>query len=132
LANLENFVCRRNEIAKLYESLLEKNTAVSTFKTPSNIRHSYYKYPIRLHNVDRMKLSSAMKKEYGIDTGTIYYPPCHLHPWYKENFGIREGDLPVSETVLKQVLCLPMHPGISKETARYVVDSLKACISKLQ
>jgi perosamine synthetase len=132
LANLENFVKKRNEIASLYSALLEKNEVVSTFKTPSNIRHSYYKYPLRLHGVDRDKLSFLLKNEFGIDTGSIYYPPCHLHPWYKENFGTRQGEFPVSETVLKQVLCLPIHPGITKDTARYVVDSLNTCIGKLQ
>jgi perosamine synthetase len=133
LANLENFITKRNEIAKMYETLLEKNNAVSLFKTPANIRHSYYKYPIRLsNNVDRDEVALMMKSEFGIDTGSIYYPPCHLHPWYKTNFGSREGDLPVSEIVLKQVLCLPMHLGVTANIVQYVVDSLNKCLSKFQ
>jgi perosamine synthetase len=132
LANLENFIHKRNEIAHLYDALLEKNSAISTFKTPANIRHSYYKYPIRLNGVDREKLASALKNEFGIDTGSIYYPPCHLHPWYRSNFKTREGDLPVSETVLKQVLCLPIHPGITHDNARYVINSLNTCLDKLR
>lgn len=131
LANLEQFIQKRNEIAQIYDALLQKNEAVSPINKPSNIRHSYYKYPVRLHGIDKAKVMTVLKNEFGIDTGSLYYPPCHLHPWYRANLGTREGDLPVSETVLKQVLCLPMHPGLTEDTARYVVDSLNTCIGKL-
>ncbi len=131
LANLEQFIKKRNEIAQIYGALLQKNEAVSPIKKPDNIRHSYYKYPVRLHGINKEKLMAALKNEFGVDTGSLYYPPCHLHPWYKANLGTHEGDLPVSETVLKQVLCLPMHPGLTEDTARYVIDSLNTCISKL-
>ncbi|MDR0374016.1 MAG: DegT/DnrJ/EryC1/StrS family aminotransferase [Nitrososphaerota archaeon] len=131
LANLENFIEKRNEIAKYYERYLAKTKHISLFQTPSNIRHSYYKYPIRLNGIDRNKVAFALKNDFGIDTGSIYYPPCHLHPWYMSNFNTQEGDLPVSEAVLKDVLCLPIHLGITNETAAYVVDSLNTCLSRL-
>ena len=131
LANLENFIQKRNGIAQVYDNLLENNEAITPIKKPANIRHSYYKYPVRLHGIDKAKVMLALKTEFGIDTGSLYYPPCHLHPWFKANLGTREGDLPVSEAVLKQVLCLPMHPGLTEDTARYVVDSLNACIGKM-
>jgi dTDP-4-amino-4,6-dideoxygalactose transaminase len=132
LAKLEDFVCKRNEIAKYYQGSLKEINDVSTFNVPINIRHSYYKYPIRLSDsINRDKVAQIMKADFCIDTGSIYYPPCHLHPWYKENFGTREGDFPVSESVLKQVLCLPMHMGITQEIAQYVVEALKASIESI-
>jgi perosamine synthetase len=133
LAKLESFVLKRNEIADHYQIALKEIDSITTFQVPSNIRHSYYKYPIRIaDDVDRDKVSTILKLEFGIDTGNLYYPPCHLHPWYKENFGTREGDFPVSEKVLKKVLCLPMHVGITYETTLYVVEALKASIDKAQ
>ena len=133
LAKLEGFVCKRNEIAQHYNGLLNEISEVSTFNVPNNSRHSYYKYPVRLSDcVNRDKVAQIMKEEFCIDTGSIYYPPCHLHPWYKKNFGSKEGDFPVSESVLKQVLCLPMHLGITQEIAQYVVEGLKASIKSLQ
>jgi perosamine synthetase len=121
-------VNRRREIAKDYDSLLRGMTSVSLFKTPSNIKHSYYKYPVLVKDVERNDLMAVLKKEYAIETGGLYYPPCHLHPWFKENLGTKEGDLPVSEKVLKQVLCLPMHLGVTQETIQYVADSLRASL----
>jgi dTDP-4-amino-4,6-dideoxygalactose transaminase len=129
LKRLEEFVLRRNDVARLYEAELAKVRGLSLFRTPAGIRHSYYKYPVRLDDdVDREKVAEGLKSEFGVETGTVYDPPCHLHRFYRENFGAREGDLPVSENVLKKVLCLPMHVGMSRETVEYVSGSLESVI----
>jgi perosamine synthetase len=132
LENLERFVLKRNEIAKYYNMALRRTRGVSLFNTPANMRHSYYKYPVRLDDdIDREELAAVLSKEYGVETGSVYDPPCHLHPFYKENFGTREGDLPVSEKVLRKVLCLPMHAAVTGESVRYVSEALSSSIDKL-
>lgn len=133
LEHLERFIIKRNQIAGQYEKALEKVEGVYLFTTPPNIRHSYYKYPIRIGDeIDVEKLAHVLKTKYNIETGSIYYPPCHLHPFYKQNFSIPEGDLQVSERVLKKVLCLPIHVGITEENVRYVTDALINSIGKLK
>ena len=52
--------------------------------------------------LNREKLASLLKEKYGVETGHVYYPPCHLQPFYMENFGTRMGDLPVAETGSEQ------------------------------
>jgi len=132
LKNLESFVRRRNEIARNYDKALGKMAEVSLFKTPANIRHSYYKYPVRLDDsVDGEKLARILKEEYNVETGNVYYPPCHLQPFYKENFGTQEGDLPVSEKVLRKVLCLPMHVKMNGEDVKYVSEALSRSVERL-
>ena len=127
LESLEKFVVKRNEIARLYEKCLRDVDGVELFRVPANIRHSYYKYPIKLNDeVDRDKLAAVLKDKYGIETGNVYDPPCHLHPFYRENFGTGEGDLPVSERVLRKVLCLPMHAGMTEEETCRVVDGVRS------
>jgi len=129
LGNLERFLRKRNEIARNYDKALGQIPEISLFRTPSNIKHSYYKYAVRLgESVDGEKLAQTLKEEYNVETGNAYYPPCHLQPFYKENFDTREGDLPVSERVLKKVLCLPMHPSLTRENARHVVEALTLSI----
>lgn len=125
LGNLEAFVRKRSEIARQYERLLVDIKEISLFKTPANIRHSYYKYPLKVKGgIYVEKLALTLKNDYGVETGNIYYPPCHLHPFYMKNFGMKEGGLPISENVLKRVICLPMHAGLAKEDAEYVSEAL--------
>ena len=65
-----------------------------------------------------------MKLKYNIEAARVYIP-CHLQPLYKDMFGFKEGLLPVTENVLKRVICLPMHPGITDEEQKYVIKSFK-------
>jgi dTDP-4-amino-4,6-dideoxygalactose transaminase len=130
LRNLDLFLQRRSEIAQEYSLLLSSIAGITLFRKPPNIKHSYYKYPVLLdENLDRAKVAVDLKNKYGVETGNIYYPPCHLHPFYRENFGCKEGDMPVSESVLKSVLCLPMHPSLTTEDTRYVAEALVNCLS---
>jgi len=129
LENLEKFIQKRNEVARVYNKALGNVRGVSLFRTPSNIKHSYYKYAVRLGDgVDGEKLARTLKEEYNVETGNVYYPPCHLQPFYKENFGTREGDLPVSEKVLRKVLCLPIHSSLTQENVRYVVKAFSRSV----
>lgn len=132
LRHLEEFLIKRNQVADWYKEALSDVESVSLFKVPPNFRHSYYKYPLKLaQGINRIKLSALMKQKYGIETGHVYYPPCHLQPYYMETYGTIEGDLPTAERVLKSVLCLPMHCLISKENVGYIRDALVSSINEL-
>ncbi len=129
---LEKFVVKRNQVARWYEKALAGIEGVSLFKVPSNFRHSYYKYPVLLaDSIDRLEVSALMKEKFGVETGHVYYPPCHLQPYYKENHGTRMGDLPTSEHILNQVLCLPVHYEVTEENVEYVRDCLESSINEL-
>jgi dTDP-4-amino-4,6-dideoxygalactose transaminase len=132
LEHLEEFVNKRNEVARWYEKALSDVGAVSLFKVPSNFRHSYYKYPVKLADgIERQKLSVLLKEKYGVETGHVYYPPCHLQPFYMNTFGTKMGDLPVAETVLNKVSCLPMHYTVTKENVDYICQALVSSINEL-
>ncbi len=128
---LEGFIKKRNEVARYYESALKTVNGVSLFQTPSNIRHSYYKFPIKLApEIDRDKLSLKLKESFGIETGSVYSPPCHLQPYYLENY-CHKGEFPVAERVLSSVLCLPMHANLTQENLKYICNALVSCLDEL-
>ena len=130
LEHLEEFLAKRNQVAGWYEETLSGIKGIELFKVASNSRHSYYKYPLKLADgIDRSKIAVLLKDKYAIETGHVYYPPCHMQPYYKETFGTKEGDLPNSERVLKQVLCLPMHVGLTGENVKYIGESLGLSIN---
>ena len=129
LENLEFFVTRRNELAQIYNECLHKVDGVSPIMEPSGIRHSYYKYTVKLNKgINVEKVSKMLREEYNIETGHLYYPPVHLHPYYRENFGTSEGMFPVAEDVLPRVICLPLHVAIAKESVPHITKALDNCI----
>ena len=131
LKQLEDFVEKRNDIAEKYSKGLEKIAGVEPIVTPSNIRSSYYKYPVYLdERIDPSRLTSFLKSMHHISVGSVYYPPCHLMPLYKQMFGYKGGELPVSEQVLKKVITLPMHVQVTDSEITRVLEGLAAGIEE--
>lgn len=95
------------------------------FGTSTNnhsIHHVYHQYVIR--HRDRDVLRESLRQA-GIET-LIHYPvPVHLQPAY-EDLGFSEGSLPVSEMVSREILSLPIVPGLNDTELRSVADAINA------
>ena len=56
----------------------------------------------------------------------VYYPkPLHLQPCF-DSLGHRQGEFPETERVAKEVLALPIYPGLREDEQMEVVESIAA------
>jgi dTDP-4-amino-4,6-dideoxygalactose transaminase len=83
-------------------------------------RHVFNQYVIRV--ADRNRLKAALDAA-GVAT-EIYYPiPMHLQKCFSY-LGHAEGACPWSESAARETLALPVHPQVTDDQARYVVESV--------
>jgi UDP-2-acetamido-2-deoxy-ribo-hexuluronate aminotransferase len=76
----------------------------------------------------RNELETCLK-ERGIPTA-IYYPTSlHLQPAF-HYLGYKEGDFPVSESVAKRILSLPMHPYLAGPDVENIVRAVHVCLKE--
>lgn len=123
---LEDMVARRNQLAARYRERLQDLELVHCVLVPDHMRHAYYKFLFLLdERVERDKLVYNLNERHGIEAGALYYPPCHLQPIVMETFHTKEGDLPISESVLKREVCFPMHMQLTEDDVDYVVEALR-------
>ena len=126
LKRLDSFIEKRNEVAKKYSEAFKNIEEIELIEVPSNIVHGYWKHPILIKSkYTALEFHKILKEKYNIDTGTVYYPPVHLQPYYKENFGYKEGDFPTSEKNLIREVCLPIFVDITDEQVDYVINCVK-------
>ena len=129
LRRLDEFIYRRNIIAAQYDAALNLPGAFSTVKSPAGFRGSYYKYPLILdRRIDKSAFTKRLIDEYGIETGNIFYPPCHMQGVYRKLGVTSYGGLSVSEDVLARTITLPMHVDLSDDDVAFVVNHVKALI----
>ena len=119
LRHVEGWIARRREVAAAYSALLA-GTSVLTPHVPEGYEHVYRNYVIRVENRDEARLHLA---RHGIRTSMLYTPPVHLQSMYRER-GFREGELPVTDQVAKEVLCLPLFPELTEDQIEHVAHSL--------
>lgn len=131
LARLAEMTQARRTNAAFYNSELRGIPGVTLPLVPEHMEHAYHQYTIRVdeactpngHDRDAVRASLA---EVGVASG-IYYPkPLHLHPLFGGSE--RQGEFPVAERAAKQVLSLPIHPGLSEADRAYVAAALKVAV----
>jgi dTDP-4-amino-4,6-dideoxygalactose transaminase len=60
----------------------------------------------------------------GIGVG-LHFTPVHLHSYYREKYGAKPGDLPVTERACERIVSLPLYPRLSRAEQDRVVAAVK-------
>jgi dTDP-4-amino-4,6-dideoxygalactose transaminase len=98
---------------------------LQTVKSPPGFRSSYYKFPLILDGkINKQEFIRQLFQKYGVETGNVFYPPCHLQDVYQKLGVTSYGSLLNSEQVLARTITLPMHAGLTDEDVDYVIDKV--------
>ncbi len=116
LKYLDDWNKKRQDTVSLYRSLIPKEYLLDD--SEGSVHHIF---AIKLKNRD---MASEHLSKYGIETGVHYPIPIHLQPPYRDLYGYKEGEHPISERFSKEVLSLPLYPGIPDDDVRYVCECL--------
>ena len=117
LRHLDAWNAARRERAALYTELLR---TVTPPREMAYGQHVYHLYVIQSPN--RQSLIAHLQAR-GIGTAIQYPHTIHLQPAYA-NLGYREGSLPVSEKLAREILSLPLYPELSLDDVRAVAQAV--------
>ena len=125
LAYLDKWNEQRNQIAITYREAFKSSNSLKEKiilpEEPQNRLHVYHLFVIRLKERDRM-LSYLHSKN--IMAGIHYPVPIHLQQAYKE-LNLKQGTFPVAERLAREILSLPIYPGMTVEEVERVVEEIK-------
>jgi dTDP-4-amino-4,6-dideoxygalactose transaminase len=124
LARLSEWNKLRQDAADRYTDLLRDEERVVTPKVLPGNEHIWHLYVIRV--TDRDRVMASMQAD-GIGVGVHYPIPMHLQGALGF-MGHQEGDFPVTEAAAREMLSLPMFPGITSEQQGEVVDALRQAL----
>lgn len=124
LARLDAILERRARVASWYQDRLGGLELVQPpHVAPETTRMSWFVYVVRLdERIDREALMAGLEED-GIPTRP-YFVPIHLQPLYRQRFGHRAGDFPVTERVARTTLALPFFTEMTEEQVDIVCDCL--------
>jgi dTDP-4-amino-4,6-dideoxygalactose transaminase len=122
LRHLEVWTEERRTRAAEYARALEGVPGLTLPREREGARSAWHLYTIRSPERDRLQ---EHLRERGIASAVHYPRPIHLQPSMAAAGG-KEGDLPVSEQISREVLCLPIYPELSDADVRRIADELRA------
>ena len=125
LKKLEKFNQKRQANAEFLSTHLR---GVTVPAVPEGCKHVYHQYTIRVPGGKRDALRAYLQ-EHGVGS-EVYYPvPIHQQTFYVQELGYHQS-LPETERAAKEVLSLPVHPGLSAADLETVVASVNDFMGK--
>jgi dTDP-4-amino-4,6-dideoxygalactose transaminase len=127
LEKLEVFQARRRGIVAIYQRELSDLREIMLPVERPYVRHGWHLFAIDLTAQwlagKRDDFFRALRAEnIGVN---VHYIPVHLHPYYRERFGFRPGQLPIAESAYSRTLTLPLFHGMTDDDAMDVVRALR-------
>ncbi len=120
---------KRAEIAKIYQSELESVEGISLLpESPSMENYNYSYFPIF---VDKDKYGKSRDELYfylrenRIYSRRYFYPLISKFPPYRGLVSANPKNLPAAEKIAKQVICLPIYPGLESENIERIINQIK-------
>jgi len=131
LKHLDSWTQKRRAAADTYRKNLQGiNQIIVPEELPEN-KHVYHLFVIQVktsnndsENAHTREGLQRFLKDNNIASGLHYPIPLHLQPCF-EYLGYQKGDLPVSETLAKQCLSLPMFPELTEAQIQYVCENIR-------
>ncbi len=128
MRKLDRFNALRAGLAARYDAAFADVAEVRPLARPAYAHtHAWHLYIVQL---DLARLSIARDEfmgelgRLGVGAG-LHFTPVHLHRWYREKYGFREGDLPVAEVAGEAIVSLPLYPLLTHAQQDRVIEAVK-------
>jgi UDP-4-amino-4,6-dideoxy-N-acetyl-beta-L-altrosamine transaminase len=126
LSRLDDFVSKRRKVALLYAELLSSDDRLVLPAEADYAEHSYHLYPLQI-DFEKCKISKELFFEGMRDKGIalqVHYIPIHLQPYYRENYGFRKGNFPISEEFYNREVSLPIYPSLESMDIDFIAKNM--------
>lgn len=125
LKKLPKFNAARIKNAKFLNKNLGKIPGIIVPEVSEAGKHVYHQYTIRLTSEFPIVRDEAVKlvNEAGIGTAVFYPLPVNEQKVYQElDF---KANTPMAQSLAKEVMSLPVHPGLKQKDLDYIVKTFK-------
>jgi dTDP-4-amino-4,6-dideoxygalactose transaminase len=125
LPQLDAWIDRRAELWERYDELLAGLPLQTPPPPETETRHARHLYQVLVEQgapLTRDQLLDGLTARY-IGSG-VHYRGVHMHPFYRDKYGLRESDFPVATAISDRTLSLPLSPKVTEADQEDVVSAL--------
>ena len=96
----------------------------------SVMKHARHLYTVEVTDDSPLTRDALLEELIRRKIGTgVHYRGVHLHPFYRDRYGLRPEDLPVATDISERTLSLPLSPKVTAQDQDDVVSALRAALT---
>jgi dTDP-4-amino-4,6-dideoxygalactose transaminase len=129
LPQLDDWIEHRAAGWGLYDEALAGLPLITPLPPAPDTRHSRHLYQVLLTDdapISRDELLDFLVQR-RIGAG-VHYRGVHLHPWYRERYGVEPDALPVSTDISDRTLSVPLSPKVTERDQMDVIEALRSAL----
>lgn len=130
LPQLDAWIDARAQLWERYDELLADLPLTLPAPPDPDTRHARHLYQVMVEPGARLSRDQVLQglTERMIGAG-VHYRGVHLHPYYRDRYGLDPGRFPVATTISERTLSLPLSPKVSHGDQDDVVAALRELLA---
>ncbi len=129
LGRARGFQQRRAELAARYALALQGLPLVLPPEALAGDTHAWHLYVLRLADAAPIGRDALIEALFADGIGcSVHYIPLHLHPYWRERYGLRAEDFPASQRAYERMLSLPLYTRMTDADVDRVAASLRRAL----
>lgn len=125
LRKVEAFRARRQVIAEAFQRAFADLPLVLPADAPPGDTHSWHLYVVRLGDTPVAR-DVFIERLYARGIGcSVHYIPLHLHPYWRDTFGLRAEQFPESQRAYERMVSLPIYSKMTDADVQQVIDGVR-------
>ncbi len=126
LKRVQAFCDARTAIAKVYDDAFAGLPVVLPPKPAAGDVHAWHLYVLRLADAAPVSRNVFIESLFARGIGcSVHYIPLHLHPYWRDRYGLQATLFPASQQAYERSVSLPIYPGMTPTDVQRVVDAVR-------
>lgn len=129
LRKANSFQKKRAHIAALYDEELAELPIILPPHAAGQDVHSWHLYVIQLDSSVKVSRDSFIERMFAQGIGcSVHYIPLHLHPYWRDRYGLVPEMFPASQRIYERTLSLPLYTRMTDADVKRVVSAVKEAL----
>lgn len=124
------FQQRRQAIAQVYQEEFADLPVVLPHTADEGGLHSWHLYVLRLSDECKLSRDEFVEKLYAQAIGcSVHYIPLHLHPYWRDTYGLSAANFPVSQKAYERMVSIPLYSKMTDADVARVVQTIRGALA---
>jgi dTDP-4-amino-4,6-dideoxygalactose transaminase len=129
LKRAQAFQQQRERLALAYDRALAGMPLLLPPRAPAGDMHAWHLYVIRLGDGAAVARDRFIERLYATGIGcSVHYIPLHLHPYWRDRYGLSAAMFPHSQHAYERMVSLPLYPRMTEDDVQRVADAVRAAL----